>query len=168
MRTFPSCGSKSGHGTKGLEGLGSGTTGPQTPCKATNNSSTYLDCLGLPTVLYSTSFNNLHSLFSNPQSLKMHLKNAALTAAAVLSAGAAADFIVITDYPKALETLSPQQVSTPLHIRHERCPIDLTCPRQNLGSQPTCPRSNLTSSNSQPSHPTLQLLHLSFPSYMNS
>jgi hypothetical protein len=46
----------------------------------------------------------------------MHFKNVAF-AAAVLGAGAAADFIVITDYPKALETLSPQQVRTPHHCQ---------------------------------------------------
>jgi hypothetical protein len=39
---------------------------------------------------------------------KMHFKNALLTAA--LSAYAAADFLVITDYPQALQTLSPEQV----------------------------------------------------------
>jgi hypothetical protein len=39
---------------------------------------------------------------------KMHFKNTLLTAA--LSASAAADFIVITEYPRALQTLSPEQV----------------------------------------------------------
>ncbi|KAH3953983.1 hypothetical protein HBH70_114710 [Parastagonospora nodorum] len=37
----------------------------------------------------------------------MHFKNTLLIAA--LSAGAAADFIVITEYPQALQTLSPEQ-----------------------------------------------------------
>jgi len=40
--------------------------------------------------------------------IKMHFKNTLLTAA--LSAGAVADFIVITEYPQALQTLSPEQV----------------------------------------------------------
>ncbi|KAF1914566.1 hypothetical protein BDU57DRAFT_540481 [Ampelomyces quisqualis] len=36
----------------------------------------------------------------------MHIKNATLTGAAALIAGAAADFLVITDYPQALQTQS--------------------------------------------------------------
>jgi hypothetical protein len=43
---------------------------------------------------------------------KMHVKNTILTATAALSAGVAADFLVITDYPQALQTLSPEQVHT--------------------------------------------------------
>jgi hypothetical protein len=42
----------------------------------------------------------------------MHVKNTIIAAAAALSAGIAADFLVVTDYPQALETLSPEQVPT--------------------------------------------------------
>jgi hypothetical protein len=39
----------------------------------------------------------------------MHIESTILAAAA-LSAGVAADFLIITDYPQALQTLNPQQV----------------------------------------------------------
>lgn len=41
---------------------------------------------------------------------RMHVKNTLFTAAAALSAGVAADFLVVTNYPQALQTLSPEQV----------------------------------------------------------
>ncbi|KAH7406847.1 hypothetical protein DE146DRAFT_753394 [Phaeosphaeria sp. MPI-PUGE-AT-0046c] len=39
----------------------------------------------------------------------MHVKSTLFTAAAALSAGAVADFLVVTNYPQALQTLSPEQ-----------------------------------------------------------
>jgi hypothetical protein len=40
----------------------------------------------------------------------MYISTKSLTAAAALSAGVAADFLVITEYPDALQTMSPEQV----------------------------------------------------------
>ena len=55
---------------------------------------------------------SLHLLFVRlPITSNMYMKPTLLTAAAALSAGVAADFLVITDYPQALQTLSPAQVS---------------------------------------------------------
>jgi hypothetical protein len=42
---------------------------------------------------------------------KMYISTKALTAAAALSAGVAADFLVITEYPDVLQTMSPEQVT---------------------------------------------------------
>jgi hypothetical protein len=42
----------------------------------------------------------------------MHVKKTIIAAAAALGAGTTADFLVITDYPQALKTLSPEQVPT--------------------------------------------------------
>jgi hypothetical protein len=46
----------------------------------------------------------------------MYISTKALATAAALSTGVAADFLVITEYPDALQTMSPEQVTIKLTI----------------------------------------------------